>query len=434
VVRPLVIRGGWLIDPLHRQSALRDLVLRDGRVADVLEKAPAIENARVVDASGRWVLPGLIDLHVHLREPGDESKETILSGSRAAVAGGFTAVVAMPNTRPVNDNALVTRYVQERAREVGLCQVFVAGAISKGLKGEEMAEMGELAAAGCKCLTDDGLPVMNAGLLRRALLYSRAFDLPLMLHEEDLNLSARGAMTEGPRATRLGLMPIPASAEVSMIARDLVIAEETQACVHLAHLSCEASVRLVREAKRRGVNVTAEATPHHFTLTDSALEGYNTHAKMSPPLRHPEDVRAIREALADGTIDAIATDHAPHGALDKEVEFELAANGVIGLETALGLTLELVQQGVLSKERAVELLTSGPARAFKLPGGHLGPGAPANVVLVDPKAKWTVNAAEFQSKSRNTPFQGRALVGRVAQTIVAGRVVFDGGKLVEKAE
>jgi len=434
VVRPLVIRGGWLIDPLHRQSALRDLVLRDGRVADVLEKAPAIENARVVDASGRWVLPGLIDLHVHLREPGDESKETILSGSRAAVAGGFTAVVAMPNTRPVNDNALVTRYVQERAREVGLCQVFVAGAISKGLKGEEMAEMGELAAAGCKCLTDDGLPVMNAGLLRRALLYSRAFDLPLMLHEEDLNLSARGAMTEGPRATRLGLMPIPASAEVSMIARDLVIAEETQARVHLAHLSCEASVRLVREAKRRGVNVTAEATPHHFTLTDSALEGYNTHAKMSPPLRHPEDVRAIREALADGTIDAIATDHAPHGALDKEVEFELAANGVIGLETALGLTLELVQQGVLSKERAVELLTSGPARAFKLPGGHLGPGAPANVVLVDPKAKWTVNAAEFQSKSRNTPFQGRALVGRVAQTIVAGRVVFDGGKLVEKAE
>ena len=434
MVRPLVIRGGWLIDPLHRLSALRDLVLREGRVADVLEKAPTIENARVVDASGRWVLPGLIDLHVHLREPGDESKETILSGSRAAVAGGFTAVVAMPNTRPVNDNALVTRYVQERAREVGLCQVFVAGAISKGLKGEEMAEMGELAAAGCKCLTDDGLPVMNAGLLRRALLYSRAFDLPLMLHEEDLNLSAHGAMTEGPRATRLGLMPIPASAEVSMIARDLVIAEETQARVHLAHLSCEASVRLVREAKRRGVNVTAEATPHHFTLTDSALEGYNTDAKMNPPLRHPEDVRAIREALADGTIDAIATDHAPHGALDKEVEFEKATNGVIGLETALGLTLELVQQGVLSKERAVELLTSGPARAFKLAGGHLGPGAPANVVLVDPKAKWTVNAAEFLSKSRNTPFQGRTLVGRVAQTIVAGRVVFDGGKLVEKAE
>ncbi len=434
MVRPLIIRGGRLIDPLHRLSALRDVVLRDGRVAEVLEKAPAIEGARVVDAGGRWVLPGLIDLHVHLREPGDEEKETIFSGSRAAVAGGFTAVVAMPNTRPVNDNALVTRYVQERAREVGLCEVFVAGAISKGLKGEEMAEMGELAAAGCKCLTDDGLPVMSAGLLRRAFLYSRAFDLPLMLHEEDLSLSARGAMTEGPRATRLGLMPIPASAEVSMIARDLVIAEETQARVHLAHLSCEASVRLVREAKRRGVNVTAEATPHHFTLTDSAVEGYNTHAKMSPPLRHPEDVRAIREALADGTIDAIATDHAPHKALDKEVEFEKAANGVIGLETALGLTLELVQQGVLSKERAVELLTSGPARAFNLPGGHFGPGAPANVVVVDPSAKWTVNAADFHSKSRNTPFQGRNLIGRVAQTIVAGRLVFDGGKLVEKAE
>ncbi len=434
MVRPLIIRGGRLIDPLHRLSALRDVVLRDGRVAEVLEKAPAIEGARIVDASGRWVLPGLIDLHVHLREPGDEGEETILSGSRAAVAGGFTAVVAMPNTRPVNDNALVTRYVQERAREVGLCEVFVAGAISKGLKGEEMAEIGELAAAGCKCLTDDGRPVMNAGLLRRAFLYSRAFDLPLMLHEEDLSLSAGGTMTEGPRATRLGLMPIPASAEVSMIARDLVIAEETQARVHLAHLSCEASVRLLREAKRRGVNVTAEATPHHFTLTDSAVEGYNTHAKMSPPLRHPEDVRAIREALADGTFDAIATDHAPHGALDKEVEFEKAPNGVIGLETALGLTLELVHQGVLSKERAVELLTSGPARAFNLPGGHLGPGAPANVVVVDPSAKWTVNAADFHSKSRNTPFQGRNLVGRVAQTIVAGRLVIDGGKLVESVE
>lgn len=434
MVRPLVIRGGRLIDPLHRLSALRDVVLRDGRVAEVLEKAPALEGARVVDASGRWVLPGLIDLHVHLREPGDEGKETILSGSRAAVAGGFTAIVAMPNTRPVNDNALVTRYVQERAREAGLCEVFVAGAISKGLKGEELAEMGELAAAGCKCLTDDGLPVMSAGLLRRAFLYSRAFDLPLMLHEEDLSLSARGAMAEGPRATRLGLMPIPASAEVSMVARDLVIAEETQGRVHLAHLSCEASVRLVREAKRRGVNVTAEATPHHFTLTDSAVEGYNTHAKMSPPLRHADDVRAIREALADGTIDAIATDHAPHGALDKEVEFDKAANGVIGLETALGLTLELVHQGVLSRERAVELLTSGPARAFNLSGGHLGPGAPANVVVVDPSAKWTVNAADFHSKSRNTPFQGRNLIGRVAQTIVAGRLVFDGGKLVEKAE
>lgn len=433
-MRPIIIRGGRLVDPHQRLSAVRDLVLRDGRVAEICERAAAIEGARVIDAAGRWVLPGLIDLHVHLREPGDEGKETILTGSRAAVAGGFTAVVAMPNTRPVNDSPLVSRYVQERAKEAGLCQVFPAGAISKGLKGEEMAEIGELASAGCKCLTDDGNPVMNAGLLRRAFLYARAFDLPVMLHEEDLNLSAHGAISEGPRATRLGLMPIPASAEVSMVARDLLIAEETQGRVHFAHLSCEGSVRLVREAKRRGVNVTAEVTPHHFSLTDSAVEGYDTHAKMSPPLRQSEDVRAIREALADGTIDAIATDHAPHGALDKEVEFDKAANGVIGLETALALTLELVHQGVLSRERAVELLTSGPARAFGLLGGHLGQGAPANVTVVDPSAKWVVNASDFYSKSRNTPFQGRSLIGKVTQTIVLGRVVFEEGKVIEAVE
>ncbi len=434
MVRPVIIRGGRLIDPHHRVNAVRDLVLRDGRVAEISEKAPAIEGARIVDATGRWVLPGLIDLHVHLREPGEEGKETILTGSRAAVAGGFTAVVAMPNTRPVNDSPLVTRFIQGRAKEAGLCEVFVAGAISKGLKGEEMAEIGELAAAGCKCITDDGQPVMNAGLLRRVFLYARAFNVPVMLHEEDLTLSARGAMTEGARATRMGLMPIPISAETSMVARDLAIAEETGARVHLAHLSCEGSVRLLRDAKRRGLNVTAEATPHHFTLTDVAVEGYDTNAKMTPPLRQLADVKAIREALADGTIDAIATDHAPHGSLEKDLEFDKAANGVIGLETALPLTLELVQQGVLSKERAVELLTIGPARAMGLPGGHLGVGAPANVTVVDPDAKWTVNAMSFFSKSRNTPFHGRTVTGKVSHTVVGGRVVFEGGQIAENVE
>jgi dihydroorotase len=432
MVKPLIIRGGRLIDPHNRVNGLRDVVLRDGRVAEVCEKAPAIEGAAIVDATGCWVLPGLIDLHVHLREPGEEGKETILTGCRAAVAGGFTAVVAMPNTKPVNDSPLVTRYIQGRARDAGLCDVFVAGAISKGLKGEEMAEIGELASAGCKCITDDGFPVMNAGLLRRAFLYARAFSLPVMLHEEDLTLSARGMMTEGHRATRLGLMPIPRSAEISMVARDLAIAEETGARVHFAHLSCEGSVRLLREAKRRGVNATAEATPHHFTLTDAAVEGYDTNAKMNPPLRQIEDVKAIREALTDGTVDAIATDHAPHGPLDKEVEFDKAANGVIGLETALPLALELVQQGVLSKERAVELLTIGPARALGLPGGHLGAGAPANVTVVDPNAKWIIDPMNFFSKSRNTPFQGRSVTGKVSHTIVGGRVVFQGGQVVEK--
>jgi dihydroorotase len=434
MVKPVVIRGGRLIDPHNRVNAIRDLILRDGRVAEISDKAPAVEGARVVDATGCWVLPGLIDLHVHLREPGEEGKETILTGSRAAVAGGFTAVVAMPNTRPVNDNRLVTRYIQGRARETGLCEVFVAGAISKGLKGEEMAEIGELAAAGCKCITDDGMPVMNAGLLRRVFLYARSFNIPVMLHEEDLTLSARGSITEGFRATRLGLMPIPGSAEVSMVARDLAIAEETRARVHLAHLSCEGSVRFLREAKRRGVNVTAEATPHHFTLTDAAVEGYDTHAKMNPPLRQIEDVKAIRDALADGTIDAIATDHAPHGVLDKDVEFDKACNGVVGLETALPLTLELVQQGVISKERAVELLTIGPAKVFGLPGGHLGAGAPANITVVDPDAKWTVNAKSFFSKGRNTPFQGRSVTGKVTHTLVGGRVVFEGGRVAENQE
>jgi dihydroorotase len=434
MVKPVIIRGGRLIDPHHRLSAVRDLVLRDGRVAEISERAPAIEGARVIDATNCWVLPGLIDLHVHFREPGEEGKETILTGSRAAVAGGFTAVMAMPNTRPVNDNPLVTRFILGRAKEAGLCDVFVAGAISKGLKGEEMAEIGELVAAGCRCITDDGQPVMSGGLLRRVFLYSRAFNLPVMLHEEDLSLSARGTMTEGPRATRMGLMPIPGSAETSMVARDLEIAEETSARVHLAHLSCAGSVRLLRDAKRRGLNVTAEATPHHFTLTDAAVEGYNTNAKTNPPVRQLEDVKAIREALADGTIDAIATDHAPHGPLEKDLEFDKASNGIIGLETALPLALELVQQGVLSKERAVELLTIGPARAMGLPGGHLAVGAPANVTVVDPEARWTVNAMSFFSKSRNTPFHGRSVTGKVSHTIVGGRLVFEGGRIAENLE
>jgi dihydroorotase len=434
MVRTLIIRGGRVIDPRQRVNAIRDLVLRDGRVAEIAEKAPSIDGARVIDADGRWVMPGLIDLHVHLREPGDEGKETILSGCRAAVAGGFTAVVAMPNTRPVNDCSWVTRFIQSRAREAGLCEVLIAGAISKGLKGEEMAEIGELAAAGCRCVTDDGMPVMNAGLLRRVLLYASAFNLPVMLHEEDLTLSARGAMNEGTRATRLGLMPIPSSAETAMVARDLAIAEETGGRMHLAHLSCEGSVRLLREAKRRGLHVTGEATPHHFTLTEAAVEGYNTNAKMNPPLRHADDVKAIREALADGTIDAIATDHAPHGPLDKEVEFDKAANGIVGLETALPLTLELVQQGVLSMERAVELMTLGPAKALGLPGGHLAVGVPANVTVVDPEAKWTVDVTRFFSKGRNSPFQGRTVTGRVSHTIVAGLVVYEDGHIAERRE
>ncbi|MHB8878022.1 MAG: dihydroorotase [Myxococcaceae bacterium] len=422
----ILIRGGKVIDPRSRLSAVRDLLLRDGRVADVSEKPLQADRAsRVIDATGRWVTPGFIDLHTHLREPGQEGKETVLTGSRAAVAGGFSALVAMPNTRPVNDSPLVTQFVLARAREANLCRVYPAGAISKGLDGAELAEIGELVAAGCVCVTDDGKPVMNAALMRRALQYAKPFKIPVMVHEEDLFLSGKGSMTEGPRATRMGLAAIPGSAEVSMVARDLVLLEETGGRLHVAHLSCEGSVRLVREAKRRGLFVTAEATPHHFTLTDAAVEGYDTHAKMNPPLRRERDVQALREALADGTIDAIATDHAPHGILDKACEFDKAANGIVGLETALPLTLELVEQGVLSPERAIELLTRGPADAFGLTGGHLAVGAPADVTIIDPTAVWKVDAERFFTKSRNTPFDGRTVKGRVTHTLVGGRLVFE---------
>jgi dihydroorotase len=425
VSAPILIRGGRVIDPSQRLDGVRDLLVRDGKVAQLAEKVSPPPDAVEVKAQGKWVLPGLIDLHVHFREPGEEGKETIATGCKAAVAGGFTSVVTMPNTSPVNDSALVTRLILDRAREAQLCRVYPAGAISKGQQGEELAEIGDLADAGCVCITDDGQPVMSAGLMRRALQYAQRFDLPVMAHEEDLTLSRRGAMSEGTRSTRMGLAPVPASAEVAMVARDLVLAEETGGRLHLAHLSCARSVELVREAKRRGIRVTAEVTPHHFTLTDAAVEGYDTHAKMSPPLRRPEDVRALCAAMADGTVDAIATDHAPHGVLDKQVEFDKAANGVVGLETSLGLALELVRAGQLSLERAVELLTSSPARAFSLPGGTLAVGAAADWILVDPERSWTVDAGQFQSKGRNTPFHGRTLVGRVLSTWVGGRQVYE---------
>jgi dihydroorotase len=427
----ILFRRGRVMDPRNGVDGVRDVLVREGRVAEVSETPLKVPDARVVDAQGRLVLPGFIDLHVHLREPGEEGKETILTGCSAAVAGGFTSVVAMPNTKPVNDSVLVTEYVKAKAREARLCNVYPAGAITKGLQGEEMAEMGALLSAGCVCITDDGRPVMNAGLMRRTLQYATLFDVPVMVHEEDLTLSGKGVMNEGRTATRLGLIGIPPSAEVAMVARDLVLLEETKGRLHVAHVSCEGSVRLLREAKRRGLNVTAEAAPHHFILDDEAVGGYDTHARMNPPLRTRRDVEAIREALADGTIDAIATDHAPHGVLEKQVEFEKSWNGVVGLETALGLTLCLVREGVLSLQRAIALLTDGPAKAFGLPGGHLAPGAPADMVVVEQDVEWTVDSARFFSRSRNTPFHGRKLTGRVAQTWVGGRLVFEDGQIKE---
>ncbi|WP_426746211.1 dihydroorotase [Myxococcus faecalis] len=428
----VLFRRGRVIDPRNGVDGVRDVLVQDGKVAQVSDaplSAPA--GAEVVDADGKWVLPGFIDLHVHLREPGEEGKETVLTGCRAAVAGGFTAVVAMPNTKVVNDSGLVTELVLSRARAANLCHVYPAGAITKGLKGEELAETGELISSGCVAITDDGRPVMNAALMRRALQYATQFGVPVMVHEEDLTLSAGGAMHEGPTSTRLGLRGIPASAEVAMVARDLVLLEETKGRLHIAHVSCEGSVRLIREAKRRGLLVTAEVTPHHLILDDRAVGDYDTHAKMAPPLRADRDVEALREAIVDGTIDAIATDHAPHGVLDKQVEFEKGINGIVGLETALGLTMELVHAGRLDAKRAVELLSHGPAKAFGLPGGHLAPGAPADITVVDPSEEWTVDAHRFYSRSRNTPFHGRKQKGRVVQTWVSGRKVYADGQVKE---
>jgi len=426
----LFIEGGRVIDPASGTDGVRTVVVRDDKIAEVAERVERPRDARAVDARGRWVTPGFLDLHVHLREPGQEYKETVATGTRAAVAGGFTAVCAMPNTNPVNDDTAVTELVLARAAAAGLARVYPVGAISKGSKGEELAEYGELKAAGCVALSDDGKPVMSASLMRRALEYAKAFGLPLTVHEEDLHLVGKGVMHEGAAATRLGLKGIPAAAEEVMILRDLALLELTGGRLHVAHLSTAGGVRAVRDAKRRGLRVTAEVTPHHLALTDEDVgaSGYSTDFKMNPPLRSAEDVRAVREGLADGTIDAIATDHAPHSSVEKDVEFDAAANGIVGLETAFPVCLALARQGVLSEKRLVEALTVGPARAFGLPGGALARGAAADVAIVDPAAEWVLDPARLHSKGKNTPWKGRRLAGRCSMTIVGGRIVHEEGR------
>ncbi|GAB6063078.1 dihydroorotase [Deferrisoma palaeochoriense] len=423
-----VIRGGHVIDPAAGVDAPRDVAVADGKIAAV---EPSIDpgGAPVVDATGLWVLPGLIDIHVHLREPGQEYKEDVASGTRAAVAGGVTAVCAMPNTRPVNDNAEVTRYILERARQGGVCRVYPVGAISKGLRGEDLAEIGDLAEAGCVAVTDDGHPVSSSLLMRRALEYASAFGLTVVSHCEDLDLAAGGAMNEGLASAYLGLPAIPAEAEEIQVARDLLLARRTGARLHLAHLSTRGSMKLLRYAKRMGLRVTGETAPHYFTLTEDAVRGFDTNAKMNPPLREIADVEAVQKALRRGVVDAIATDHAPHAPDEKEVEFEAAPNGVIGLETSLGVTLRLVHHGLLDRVRAVAALTVGPARALGLPGGTLAPGSPADIALVDPEARWTVDPAAFFSKSRNCPFAGMELRGRAVGTVVGGRFVYWQGRI-----
>jgi dihydroorotase len=425
----LFIEGGRVIDPASGLDGFRTVVVRDRRVAEVAERVERPKGARAIDARGKWVTPGLVDVHVHLREPGQEYKETVATGARAAAAGGFTSVVAMPNTVPPNDNASVTELVLARASAAGAARVYPAGCISRGQKGEELAEYGELKAAGCVAVSDDGKPVASPALMRRALEYARAFDLPVAVHEEDPLLAGRWSMNEGPAATRLGLRGMPSQAEAVMVWRDVELAELTGGRLHVQHVSAAGSVLAIREAKRRGLRVTAEATPHHLALTDEDLArvGYDTSWKMNPPLRSAADQRAVQEALADGTIDCIATDHAPHSAVEKDLEFDQAANGIVGLETAFAVCLGLARRGLLSEVRLVEALTSAPARAFGLPGGTLAKGAPADVAVLDPASEWRVEPERFLSKGRYTPWKGMLLTGRCVCTVVDGAVVFESG-------
>jgi len=433
----ILIRGGRILDFSTNLDGVMDLLIDAGKIVsvggDAAETAWQREGStlstplEVIDAHGLLVVPGLIDIHTHLREPGYEYKESIESGSAAAVAGGFTAIACMANTNPVNDDAAVTEYILDKARAVGLVQVFPIGAISVGLAGERLAEIGELNQAGVVGISDDGKSVMNSQLMRRALEYAGMFGLPVISHCEDTQLAAHGVMHEGRVSTELGLRGIPAQAEDIMVARDIALAELTRGRLHIAHVSTVGAVRLVHDAKARGLRVTAEVTPHHLFLTDEAVRGYDPNTKMYPPLRTAADVEALRQALKDGTIDAIATDHAPHDLADKEVEFDQAPVGIIGLETSLPLTLQLVNEGVLTLTDAIAKLTWGPSQVLGLAKGTLQVGADADVTLIDTQTEYIVDRREFRSKSRNSPFHGWTLKGRAVMTLCAGKIVYSRG-------
>ncbi|MFQ5673823.1 MAG: dihydroorotase [Nitrospinales bacterium] len=422
----LLIKNGRVIDPANKLDGLRDLLVEQGKIKSVGKpgKFSADKVDQVIDAQDCIVAPGFIDVHVHFREPGFEYKETIQTGCESAAAGGFTTVAAMPNTDPVNDNRSVAELILSTARARGIVNVLPIGAISKGMKGEELSEMGELKDAGVIAFSDDGLPVMNSELMRRAFEYSRMLGLPLIQHSEVLDLTRGGCMNEGLVSTELGLKGMPSEAEDIMVGRDIALLERTGGRLHVAHISSGKAVDLVRSAKARGLPVTCEAAPHHFTLTDESVRGYDTNTKMSPPLRSQTDVDEIKNGLRDSTIDIIATDHAPHDIAGKEVEYSRACFGIVGLETALPLSLKLVEEQALTLPRLVEAMAYKPAKIFNLDKGTLTPGKTADIVIFDPNAQYTIDASRFKSRSKNTPFNGRQVTGKVMHTLVGGTPVY----------
>jgi dihydroorotase len=424
----LVIRDGRVIDPSRGLDEIADVVVEDGKVLRVGRGASANlggERVQVVQAQGNWVMPGFIDLHVHFREPGYEYKEDIASGLRAAAAGGFTSVCAMPNTKPVNDTRAITEMMMARGKAAGGPRLHPFGAATLGSRGEQLTEMADLRDAGAIGVSDDGRCVMNSAVMRAALEYSRTFDMLFSQHCEDHALTSGAQMHEGHVSTRLGLGGWPRAAEDVIVARDLILAELTGARYHVAHVSTLGAVRLLREAKSRGLAVSAEVTPHHLTLSHEALLGFDTACKVNPPLREPEDIEALRQALKDGTIDCIATDHAPHSSLEKDCEFAAASPGMIGLEPAVPVLLDLVRDGLLTPLRLCEALSTRPARVGKLPGGSLREGEPADIAIIDPERRWTISAGSLCSRSTNTPFLHREVRGKAVMTIVAGQIVYE---------
>lgn len=428
----ILIKGGRVIDPRNNIDEVTDIFIDKGVISEIGtdHDLDGLE-ITVIDATGKIVAPGLVDMHCHLREPGFEYKEDIESGTKSAAMGGFTSIACMPNTKPVIDNEAVVEFIKSKAEKVGSVNVYPIGAISKGLEGKELAEIGEMKFAGVVAISDDGRPVVESGLMRRALEYASMFDLTVISHCEDMGLVGGGSMNEGYVSTALGLKGITRAAEEVMVSRDIIIAEATNTSVHIAHVSTRGSVELVRQAKKRGVKVTCETCPHYFTLTDKACEGFNTNAKMNPPLRTDDDVEAVKEGLKDGTIDAIATDHAPHHIDEKQCEFAMANNGIVGFETALGLGMTyLVKSGVLTVNELIEKMSANPADILGLNKGSLSVGRPADIVIIDSDTEYTVNVNEFQSKSKNSPYDGFKLCGKADYTIVNGNIVVNQGVLL----